>query len=109
MGAFEEENMIAKTAEKKIEYLKQNIVSAMMNDGMNYSSTLDDILALITHDNLLVAWLPIIRYNGDVYISDVELTSNEIKLELDAGSIVIIYAPIKNNNELRWKSKIIKK
>ncbi|MFW6247175.1 MAG: hypothetical protein ACOC22_03335 [bacterium] len=108
MGAFDEENMVAKTAEKRIEFLKKNIVSQMMTDDADYSSALDNIKNSITHDNLLVAWLPIIRYNGIVHTADVELTSDEIKAELDTGSIVIIYAPTKNNNKLKWKSKIIK-
>jgi hypothetical protein len=107
MGAFDEEYMVGKTVEKKIEYLKQNIVSKMQSEGIDYSSAFNNIFALLNHDNLFVAWLPIIKYDGKVYTADAELTSDEIKEQLDAGCVVIVFAPTKENNKLEWKCKII--
>lgn len=107
MGAFDEEYMVAKTVEKKEKYLKDNIVIKMMTDDIDYTSAFNDIFTLLNHDNLLVAWLPIIRYDGEVYTADAELTSDEIKEQLDVGSVVIVYAPTKENNKLEWRCKII--
>ena len=103
---FSEDYLIAKTVENKKEFLKGNILNAKNFDFNDFSQAFHDMNELLTNTNLLVVCLPIFKYNGDTHFVNTSLDLDEIKKQL-AGSVVIVYAPTKENNKLEWKCKII--
>lgn len=116
------------TSEEKTLAFKENIVSQLSNlnnIGQITLSNLERIMSLLSHENVIVPYLPIFRYKGRVMSMGLSsndnyevgkheiLTVEQIQNYLDEDYIVFIYnvndVKHEDNDNLTFVTKILRK
>jgi len=94
----------------KEEGFKKNILFKIERNELDenyFEECLNIIKPLLNHKNLIICCTPIIRYQTNCYvvcdIIDIKTIENSIK----NGFIVLLYAPVFVDGELKYKTKIL--
>ena len=78
-------------------------------DEKYFEESLNTIKPLLNHENLLICNTPIVGYQTNSYAVDDITDIQTIKSAIKNGFIVLLYAPVVVDNELKYKTKIIEK
>jgi hypothetical protein len=96
----------------KEEGFKQTILFKVVRkelDEKYFEESLNAIKPLLNNENLVVCHTPIVGYQTNSYAVDDITDIETIKTSIKNGFIVLLYAPVVVDNELKYKTKIILK